>query len=264
GARLSGASASLRRRREAVVSARLAQSQLSLRAVPIGIATIVDLTDDQRYAYLAVNRSLDDGRQIDGGSFLGPNSRARSRRMQARRQSAMEACAQNADCSIFVAPAASWETSEAETLRWHFETLRATLPGEIALFASVDANDAVDQLSVGQFCRDLHHAGVELALDAFVGSGTHIHDLKELQPQLLLLAPELTAQIERTPRRERQILQLVQACEDEGITPVVQGCRDRASCEHLLGAGLSKFAMPSPFEALPLEPNSDELTLAAS
>jgi FHA domain-containing protein len=208
---------------DAILAVRKAHESLMQQYVPIGLETILELPEGVPYAHLAAPARCQSPPDEHDSLYLQPPTHVQLRLRGAQRQAAIRQ-AQSTDIQIsrFVVPLEPWEIHEGAELLWHLVSLELQLPSEGKLLASIRASDAVDLPDVEQFCHDLREQDIGVACHGFMGSHAHVHELKEVRPELLLLAPELMSEPLENRRQQRRLSAVLEACEELQIIPVVQ------------------------------------------
>lgn len=231
---------SLRAEREAVYAARNAHERLLLRAAPIQLIPIVDVTAKRAVAHFASAWQCS-GLEEAGYRYAAPPSHVAMRQLQMRRATAVQQVDAQPICSQLVLPVETWEISECQNLMWRLEELYLSAPVDIRLTLLVDASDAVDLDAAERFCRNVKAARFGLALWNFVGGAPHVARLKAVDPDLLLLASDVTSDLSNNARLRRQLPMIVDACHEANISPVVCDAPDRATIDCLTEEGFRLF-----------------------
>ncbi len=228
---------------DAILAVRAAHEALLQQMVPVEIKTIFELSESTPFACLVEPSASDISPDERDSKYLLPPMHTLIRRREARRWTAAQQTKTQSGPGRkrLVASLEPWEIHENDELLWHFAALRESLPGSHSLWAAVRASDAVDLPEVATFCRELQRLDIEIACHGFVGSESQVRDLEEIDPELLLLAPELTNVIAINPRHEDRLHSIFEACEQLQIRPVIHDAPNDETMRTCLDLGYQLF-----------------------
>ena len=241
---------------DAILAVRGAHEALLQQLIPVDLKHIVELPDITPFACLVEPEAYDTSPDERNSSFMLSPLHLVVREREARRWAAAEQTTTRANYKRLVAALDPWEIHENDELLWHFAALREALPGTDSLWAAARASDVVDLPKVASFCRELQRLDIEIACHSFVGSETQVRDLEIIDPELLLLAPELTVDIANNSRHEDRLHSVFMASEQLQIHPVVHDVPDFETMRTCLEMGYRLFVkehtqpLPSLTEAL--------------
>jgi pSer/pThr/pTyr-binding forkhead associated (FHA) protein len=250
---------------DAILAVRGAHEALLQQLIPVDLKHIVELPDITPFACLVEPEIDDTSPDERNSSFMLSPLHLVIRDREARRWAAAEQTTTQAKHKRLVASLDPWEIHENDELLWHFAALRESLPGTDSLWAAVRASDVVDLPEVASFCRELQRLNIEIACHGFVGSESQILDLELIDPELLLLAPELTVDITNNSRHKDRLHSVFTACEQLQIRPVVHDVPSYETMRTCLELGYRLFVeehtqpLPSLAEALRQEEGAEML-----
>jgi len=235
---------------DAILAVRAAHEAILQRMAPIEFKTILELPEATPFACLIEPSACEPSPDERDSKYLLPPVHLLMRQRETRRWAAVERCAAQPDRKRLVASLDPWEIHENDELLWHFAALREALPGTDPLWAAVRASDAVDLPEVAAFCRELQRLDIGIACHGFVGSESQVRDLEEIDPELLLLAPELTNVLAVNSRHEERLHSIFVACEELQIRPVIHDAPNEETLHACLELGY-RFFVEEPNKTLP-------------
>ena len=248
--------------RDAILSARRFHEALQQQFVAIEWKRVVQMPASATFAHWARATDVASPRGERNSGRSAPSKHLALRRIQSFRSAAVERAAAMDESLQLVVPVESWEAAEGDELLWHFEALRSAMGRGRSLMASLAASDAVDLPQVSLLCRRLRDRGVAIACHEFIGSGPQVHDLEKIQPDLLVLAAELS------PRHGQQPASVAAGGEHSCRLPRIEHSpchlRRGADRRRLLGFGISTVCSKCPgaavADAAPARPHAAAVT----
>ena len=241
---------------DAILAVRGAHEGLLQQLASVELKNIVELPEITPFACLLAPSVCDLPPDERDSTYLQPPLHVLIRQREARRWRAARQTAESAGRKRLVASLNPWEIHENDELLWHFAALREALPDSNSLWAAVRASDAVDLPEVTAFCHQTQRLDIEIACHGFVGSESQVLDLEEIDPVLLLLAPELTSEVASNSRQEERLHSILMACEQLTIRPVVYDVPSYETMRNCLDLGYRLFIkehtqpLPALIEAL--------------
>ncbi|MEX2093460.1 MAG: FHA domain-containing protein [Pirellulales bacterium] len=137
------------------------------------------------------------------------------------RKRALELAIERADASrLFLAVGAA----ESESPRRLFSSIKqfqGLLPGGWELGITISLPTDVDILRITEVYREARDHGLLVAFDEFQGNGGQVMHLESLLPDYLVLAANMTKDLQSTRQPLRRLESLLAACEELAIKPVL-------------------------------------------